>query len=123
MMKTIARFVVAAIILFTRPISAATDAGPHEQDETKMKTQTGYAPINGLKIYYEIHGTVNAARPPLVLLHGGGDTIKTSFGHLLPALARDRQIIAFEQQGFGHTADIADRHSASNSRRTTQRRC
>ena len=48
-------------------------------------------------------------RPPLVLLHGGGDTIATSFGHVLPALARDRQIIAFEQQGFGHTADIADR--------------
>jgi pimeloyl-ACP methyl ester carboxylesterase len=43
-----------------------------------------------------------------VLLHGG-DIIQTSFGHILPVLARDRQIIAFEQQGFGHTADIADR--------------
>jgi pimeloyl-ACP methyl ester carboxylesterase len=71
--------------------------------------KTGYAPVNGLKIYYEIHGAANHARPPLVLLHGGGDTIKTSFGHALPVLARDRQIIAFEQQGFGHTADIADR--------------
>jgi pimeloyl-ACP methyl ester carboxylesterase len=46
---------------------------------------------------------------PLVLLHGGGDTIGTSFGKLLPALARERQVIAFEQQGFGHTADVADR--------------
>jgi pimeloyl-ACP methyl ester carboxylesterase len=44
-----------------------------------------------------------------VLLHGGGDTIRTSFGHVLEALARDRELIAFEQQGFGHTADIADR--------------
>jgi pimeloyl-ACP methyl ester carboxylesterase len=44
-----------------------------------------------------------------VLLHGGGDTIKTSFGDILPELARDRQIIAFEQQGYGHTADVADR--------------
>jgi pimeloyl-ACP methyl ester carboxylesterase len=74
-----------------------------------MKTQTGYAPANGLKMYYEIHGEASTTPPPLVLLHGGGDTIRTSFGHVLEALARDRQIIAFEQQGFGHTADIADR--------------
>ena len=71
--------------------------------------QTGYAPVNGLRIYYEIHGVANPARPPLVLLHGGGDTIKTSFDHVLSALARDRQIVAFEQQGYGHTADIAGR--------------
>lgn len=71
--------------------------------------QTGYAPVNGLRIYYEIHGTENPSRPPLVLLHGGGDTIKTSFERILPLLARDRQVVAFEQRGFGHTADIADR--------------
>jgi pimeloyl-ACP methyl ester carboxylesterase len=46
---------------------------------------------------------------PLVLLHGGGGTIQTSFAQLLPALARDRQVIAFEQQGCGRTADIPDR--------------
>ncbi|HWA87860.1 MAG TPA: alpha/beta hydrolase [Opitutus sp.] len=71
--------------------------------------QTGYAPVNGLRLYYEIHGTARPGRVPLVLLHGGGDTIGTSFGQLLPVLARERQVIAFEQQGFGHTADIADR--------------
>ena len=71
--------------------------------------QTGYAPVNGLRIYYEIHGTADPARPPLVLLHGGGDTITTSFGRILPEFARTRQVIAFEQQGYGHTADIADR--------------
>lgn len=70
--------------------------------------QSGYAPVNGLRLYYEIHGASNPARPPLVLLHGGGDTIKTSFGLVLPELARDRQVVAFEQQGYGHTADIAD---------------
>jgi pimeloyl-ACP methyl ester carboxylesterase len=68
--------------------------------------QTGYAPVNGLRLYYEIHGPANPAQPPLVLLHGGGDTIETSFGHVLPALARARQIIPFEQQGYGHTADV-----------------
>jgi alpha/beta hydrolase fold len=74
-----------------------------------MEKQIGYAAIHGLQMYYEIHGAAHPARPPLVLLHGGGDTIQTSFGHVLPLLARDRQIVAFEQQGFGHTADIADR--------------
>jgi pimeloyl-ACP methyl ester carboxylesterase len=75
----------------------------------RQTIQTGYAPVNGLKIYYEIHGTAKPRRPPLMLLHGGGDTIGTSFGRVLPALARDRQIIAFEQQGYGHTADIVER--------------
>jgi pimeloyl-ACP methyl ester carboxylesterase len=71
--------------------------------------KTGYAPVNGLELYYEIHGTARPGQVPLVLLHGGGDTIGTSFGALLPVLARERQVIAFEQQGFGHTADIAER--------------
>jgi pimeloyl-ACP methyl ester carboxylesterase len=71
--------------------------------------RTGYAPVNGLRIYYEIHGPTNSAQPPLVLLHGGGDTIETSFGRLLPVLVRTRRIIAFEQQGCGRTADIEDR--------------
>lgn len=71
--------------------------------------QSGYAPVNGLKIYYEVYGRANGKIPPLLLLHGGGSTIETSFGKVLPALAKNRQVIAFEQQGHGHTADIADR--------------
>ena len=78
-------------------------------NQNQPTVQTGYAPVHGLRLYYEIHGTASPARPPLVLLHGGGDTIETSFGHILPELARGRQVIAFEQQGYGHTADIADR--------------
>jgi pimeloyl-ACP methyl ester carboxylesterase len=75
----------------------------------KKEFKSGYAPVNGLKIYYEIHGVADGENLPLVLLHGGGDTIETSFGRILPLLARNRQIIAFEQQGCGRTADIADR--------------
>ena len=69
----------------------------------------GYASVNGLKLYYEVHGTLRAGAPPLVLLHGGGSTIETSWGTVLPALAKKRQVIAFEQQGHGHTADVPDR--------------
>jgi pimeloyl-ACP methyl ester carboxylesterase len=68
-----------------------------------------YAPVNGLQLYYEVHGEDREGTSPLVLLHGGGDTIETSFGPILPELARRRRIIAFERQGYGHTADIADR--------------
>jgi pimeloyl-ACP methyl ester carboxylesterase len=71
--------------------------------------ERNYAPINGLDLYYEVHGEARQGTPPLVLLHGGGDTIETSFGQILPELARTRRIIAFERQGYGHTTDIADR--------------
>ena len=71
--------------------------------------RTGYAPVNDLELYFEIHGTQREGRPPLVLLHGGGDTIGTSFGQILHLLALERQVIAFEQQGYGHTADVLGR--------------
>lgn len=61
----------------------------------------GYAPVNGLKMYYEIHGEGK----PLVLIHGGGSTIQTSFATILPMLAKHRKVIAVELQAHGHTAD------------------
>jgi pimeloyl-ACP methyl ester carboxylesterase len=65
----------------------------------------GYAPVNGLQMYYQVHGTLGAARP-LVLLHGGLQTVELSFGALLPELAAGRPVIAAELQGHGRTADI-----------------
>jgi pimeloyl-ACP methyl ester carboxylesterase len=107
-MKTVIQSTAMLLLLLT---SAAANGAPDEPPKSVMKTEfkSGYAPVDGLKLYYEIHGAANPTQPPLVLLHGGGDTIETSFSHLLPALARNRQVIAFEQQGYGHTADIADR--------------
>ncbi|MES2645954.1 MAG: alpha/beta hydrolase [Bacteroidota bacterium] len=61
----------------------------------------GYADVNGLKMYYEIHGQGK----PLILIHGGGSTIETSFGRIIPALAKNRQIIAVELQAHGRTND------------------
>jgi pimeloyl-ACP methyl ester carboxylesterase len=69
---------------------------------TGQPTGGHYAPVNGLKLYYEIHGTGR----PLVLLHGGFGTIAGMFDQLLPPLAATRQVIAVELQGHGHTADI-----------------
>lgn len=62
----------------------------------------GYAQVNGLDMYFEVHGTGR----PLVLLHGNLSTIEIDFGRVIPALAGNRQVIAVEQQAHGHTADI-----------------
>lgn len=60
-----------------------------------------YANVNGIKMYYEIHGKGN----PLVLIHGGGSTIETTFGNILPMLAKHYTCIAAELQAHGHTTD------------------
>lgn len=65
----------------------------------------GYADVNGLHLYYEIHGEPHAGKRPLVLLHGGLGAIEM-FGPNLPALAAGRQVIAVDLQGHGRTADI-----------------
>src|SRR5947209_20418808 len=69
---------------------------------TPIKTNGNYAAINGLQLYYEIFGSGK----PCVLLHGGGSTIESTFGRILPALADICQVIAIELQAHGHTKDI-----------------
>jgi pimeloyl-ACP methyl ester carboxylesterase len=97
-------YAAASAFIVVLILGCAIAASLHEP-----AARSGYAPLNGLKVYYEVHGSANRRIPPLVLLHGGGSTIETSFGKVLPALARTRQVIAFEQQGHGHTVDVADR--------------
>ena len=65
----------------------------------------GHAPVNGISMYYEVHGASGGPRPPLVLLHGGGSTIEVTYGRLMPLFARHRQVIALEEQGHGRTTD------------------
>lgn len=66
-----------------------------------LETKGQYADVNGMKMYYEIHGSGQ----PLVLIHGGGSTIGTSFGTILPLLAKTHKVIAVELQAHGHTSD------------------
>ena len=63
----------------------------------------GYAEVNGIRMYYETYGPERGV--PLVLLHGGGSTIDVTFGRILPFLARDRRVIAVEEQAHGRTSD------------------
>ena len=71
------------------------------QTSAAPAVKSGYAPVNGLKLYYEIRGSGE----PLILLHGGVVGI-TMFGQNLDLLSQKRKVIAVELQGHGHTADI-----------------
>ncbi len=84
-------------LALTQPVAGRMQATPES-----TAPESGYAPVNGLEMYYEIHGEGE----PLVLLHGGLATIESPGGQLLAELARTRQVIAVEQQAHGHTADI-----------------
>src|SRR5213593_93844 len=68
----------------------------------QQKPTTGYAPVNGIKMYYEVHGSGE----PVVLLHGAFMTITNNWTGWIDELAKTRQVIAVEMQGHGRTADI-----------------
>jgi len=68
----------------------------------QQKPTTGYAPVNGLKMYYEIHGSGE----PVVLLHGAFMAISGDWNDWIGELSKTRKVIAVEMQGHGRTADI-----------------
>lgn len=67
----------------------------------KLTFDSGYSEVNGLKMYYEIYGQGK----PLVLVHGGGSTIQSNFGKVIPLFAKNRKVIAVELQAHGRTSD------------------
>jgi len=83
------------ILLITIFMSAAF---PSNAQQAKPSA-SGYAPVNGTQVYYEVYGQGE----PLVLLHGAFMTIQTNWGQLIPELSKTRKIIAVELQGHGHT--------------------
>ena len=88
--------VESLLFLWSTPVSA------QQNNNIEKNLKSGYAPINGIKMYYEIHGAGNI---PLILIHGGGSTIETSFGNLIPFLTGYGQIVALELQAHGRTSD------------------
>ena len=88
-------------------LALVATACTNSKTETMTTTQkpkdsvSGYAPVNGIKMYYEIHGQ----GAPLVLIHGGGSTIQSTFGKILPLLAQHYKVIAVELQAHGRTND------------------
>ena len=91
--------VVAACTLAGGSVAAQQTRQP----STSSSPSVGrFASVNGLKLYYEIHGRGR----PLVLLHGGGSTIRSTYGRILGELSRSHRVIAVELQAHGHTRDI-----------------
>lgn len=84
-------------------VSAAGLALPGVGSAESHPVRSGYAPVNGLQLYYEIHG--RATGTPLLLIHGSFMSTG-QWGPFLPALARHRQVIVYDLQAHGRTADI-----------------
>src|SRR5277367_533793 len=76
----------------------------------QAKPTTGYAPVNGLKMYYEVHGSGES----VVLLHGAFMTITNNWDGWIGELSKTRRVIAVEMQGHGPTADIERDISSEN---------
>jgi pimeloyl-ACP methyl ester carboxylesterase len=91
---TFPRAAAAASITLATAVFALAQAG-------NTPAKTGYAPVNGLSVYYEIHGSGE----PLVLLHGGLMSVAME-GDLIAQLSKTRQVIALDLQAHGRTADI-----------------
>jgi pimeloyl-ACP methyl ester carboxylesterase len=64
--------------------------------------ESGYADVNGLKMYYEVYGSGK----PIVLLHGSYMNIPLNWSHIIPLMAKDRKVIVAEMQAHGRTKDI-----------------
>jgi pimeloyl-ACP methyl ester carboxylesterase len=91
---------ISGLALATLPSIRLAGAAPAAA-ATRGVDKSGYATVNGLRMYYEEHGS----GPPLLLLHGGGSTVQTSFGAIVPMLARTHHVIAPEQQAHGRSGD------------------
>ncbi|AEW01064.1 alpha/beta hydrolase [Niastella koreensis] len=95
-MKKCTYLLLSFMIVFA---SVNTTQSQYMQDTAALKK--GYSEVNGIQMYYEIYGKGS----PLVLIHGGGSTIQTSFGRILPLLSKNRSVIAVELQAHGRTSD------------------
>jgi pimeloyl-ACP methyl ester carboxylesterase len=103
------RTAITIILPFLLLISCGNNNKSRKENRVKAETtkknsiiKSGYSDVNGLKMYYEIHGNKGDI---LVLIHGGGSTIETAFGRILPMLSGSFQVIAVELQAHGHTSD------------------
>jgi pimeloyl-ACP methyl ester carboxylesterase len=89
-MKNLLKSILIITFMFTASQSNGQQTKP---------SASGYAPVNGIKIYYEVYGEGR----PIVLLHGAFMTIESNWGQMIPELAKSRKVIAIEMQGHGHT--------------------
>jgi len=95
--------VLAVLLASGWALGGATGPGANMSILQSKPLDSGHAPVNGINMYYEVHGRKDGV--PLVLLHGGGSTIEVTFSRVLPVFAASRRVIAVEEQGHGRTTD------------------
>ncbi|MDP2889619.1 MAG: alpha/beta hydrolase [Bacteroidota bacterium] len=100
-MKRTITFFALIILILASCKESRTNKNTVDTKIDSLAFKSGYSEVNGLKMYYEIYGEGK----PLVLIHGGGSTIQTTFGRVIPLLAKHRQLIAVELQAHGRTSD------------------
>lgn len=102
-MKGRVTYIVLTILTLTacNDNKTGTKSNMTTVETTKQTMTSGYSEVNGIKMYYEIYGQGK----PLVLIHGGGSTIQTTFGGVIPLFSNDRQLICVELQAHGRTGD------------------
>src|SRR5258708_8817356 len=106
--RVVVTFAVSVLACLAAPIFSFAQANPAEVRKSKggltkgMVSKTGYAPGNGLKMSYEIHGEGK----PLVLLHGSFMTIDLSFVQLITDVSTTRKLISIVLQDLRRTANI-----------------
>ena len=81
----------------------STDSKDSIASQTLKSAESGYADVNGLKMYYEVYGSGK----PIVLIHGSFMTIPLNWSKIIPLLAKGRKVIVTEMQGHGRTKDIS----------------
>lgn len=100
-MKTLSiiswRIVIILILSFTQ-IHHSMYASMHPSPKD-------YVQVNGMKMYYEIHGSASSATMPIIVLHGAYMSL-VDMGDIIPKLAKNHKVYAIEFQGHGRTTDI-----------------
>jgi pimeloyl-ACP methyl ester carboxylesterase len=110
MKKHVPHFLLPALALLAaacQPAAKEPRAAPRSPPEARPSQPleplaSGYAPVNGLKLYYEVYGTGK----PIVLLHGSFMNIPMTWAQAIPLLSKSRQVIVAEMQGHGRTRDV-----------------
>lgn len=96
---------IVYVVLAGLLLSSCNHLNQSEQNKEAVKatlvSKNGYSEVNGIKMYYEIYGEGK----PLILIHGGGSTIQSNFGQVIPMFAKNRKVIAVELQAHGRTSD------------------
>lgn len=99
MKKNCAGFLLLVIFSFVSCKQKVEKITSATMKSDSIDFKSGFSEVNGIKLYYEIYGKGQT----LVLIHGGGSTIESSFGRVIPALSKSHHVVAVELQNHGRS--------------------